>query len=81
MRTEDEIKFEEIKFKIIEDFKPILIAHGEFLKININDTNTDKKIRNLENATKSFFVSSDDDSEMSFAQAHHQFFKNQKNET
>jgi len=31
--------------------------------------------------TESFFVSSDDDSEMSFAQAHHQFFKNQKNET
>lgn len=74
---EDQIKFEQIKNKIIKDFEPILIAYGEFLTININDNDTDK-LRNLEKAISSFHISFDDNAEISFAQAYHQFSKDEK---
>lgn len=38
--THEEIKFEEIKNKILNDFVPVLKAYGEFKKIDINDSNS-----------------------------------------
>lgn len=78
MKNEDQIKFDEIKNKIIKDFEPVLKAYDVFLTININDLDAHLKIKNLENAAKSFFVDTDDDCEMSYAQAHYQFEKKHK---
>ncbi|MGD9687257.1 MAG: hypothetical protein AB7U43_09835 [Desulfobacter sp.] len=73
--TYEEIKFEEVKNKILNDFVPLLKAYGDFKKIEINDNDVDKKLQELESASKRFFISWDDKAEIEFAYASFQLEK------
>ncbi len=73
--TYEEIKFEEVKNRILNDFVPVLKAYGEFKKIDINDSDVENKLQEFEKAAKKFFISMDDEAEIEFAYASYHYEK------